>query len=375
MKIVRRLLIYTSVLFLVYGCASTNLNKTIAKGNTQKALKQISAGKYIDKKDKDGNTALHIAALNGNYQVVEALLSKGINVNTRNHSGNTPLHSSILSKNINLKVINFIIDSGADINATNNQDHTPLILASSLGCNATEFQDDQIKLVETLINRGAEPDAVDKFGMTALHYAAFKGYPLEVIEILADAVNDINTQNIYGFTPYDLAAQNGQVDAARIFLKRGVSPHVIVKAATEQEKVDDEEDELVVNLAYISTARGYKFYSDWLKENNKSGEAVEMYKTSMTHYEKAIDEYKRVITIYQEMIPIAKRKNRNNIIKSVFASTVGVALACTVGVGFVSIPRNANTVPLCEEAIYNYQRDINACRKEIKDIETALADI
>jgi ankyrin repeat protein len=371
MKIIKRLLIYTSVLFWVYGCASANLNKTIAKGNTQKALKQISSGKYIDKKDKDGNTALHVAASNGNYQVIEALLSKGININTRNHSGNTPLHSSILSKNINLKVIDLLIDSGADINASNNQDHTPLILAG----NATEFKDDQIKLVETLIARGAEPDAVDRLGMTALHYAAFKGEPLEVIEILADAVNDINTQNIYGFTPYDLAAQNGKVDAARIFLKRGVIPHVIVKAATEQEKVDDAEDDPAVNLAYISTARGYKFYSDWLKENNKSGETVEMYETSMTHYEKAIDEYERVIAIYQGMISRAKRKNRNNVIKSVFASTVGVALACTVGVGFVSIPINANTVPLCEEVIYGYQRDINACRKEMRDIETSLADI
>jgi ankyrin repeat protein len=374
MKMIKNLSVCISVLFLLNGCASANLNKTITKGNTQKALKQISTSKKLDKKDKDGNTTLHIAVLNGNYPVTEALLSKGINVNTRNYSGNTPVHTGILSEKVNLQVINLLLDSGADINATNNQDQTPLILASSRESNTMEFED-QINLVEMLINRGAAPDAVDKFKANALHYAAFNGKPLKVVEILADSVNDIDTQTIHGFTPYDLAAQNGQVEAARMLLKRGIKPHVIVKDTAEQEKVDNEEEDMAVNLAYVSTARGYKFYSDWLKENNNLGEAVETYKTSMTHYEKAIEEYERVITIYQEMILVAKRKNRNNIIKSAFASTVGVALACTVGVGFVSIPGNSNTVPLCEEAIYNYQRDINACRKEIKDIETALADI
>lgn len=40
-------------------------------------------------KDNDGNTPLHLAAMNGNTGIVQTLLEKGANTNAKNNRGKT----------------------------------------------------------------------------------------------------------------------------------------------------------------------------------------------------------------------------------------------------------------------------------------------
>jgi len=48
----------------------------------------------VDAADKNGRTALHVAAANGHFQVVEELLSWGADVNKAAKGGQTPLHTA-----------------------------------------------------------------------------------------------------------------------------------------------------------------------------------------------------------------------------------------------------------------------------------------
>ena len=47
-------------------------------------------------KNKNGNTALHIAAGEGHINIVEILLNRGIDINSKNNDGDTALHWACL---------------------------------------------------------------------------------------------------------------------------------------------------------------------------------------------------------------------------------------------------------------------------------------
>jgi ankyrin repeat protein len=64
------------------------------------------------------------------------------------------------------------------------------------------------KRVQTLVRRGADINATNKFGDTALHTAVRQGKK-EVIRLLLEEGADGNAKNVYGATPLQLASEIG----------------------------------------------------------------------------------------------------------------------------------------------------------------------
>uniref|UniRef100_A0A3P8RN61 Ankyrin repeat domain 61 n=1 Tax=Amphiprion percula TaxID=161767 RepID=A0A3P8RN61_AMPPE len=132
---------------------------------------------------KSHQTALHLSVRYKTLSAVQILVSYGADVNAVDSSGMTPLHmaAGILHKGI----IACLIRQGADINMVCiHSGNTPLHLAAvAMTTKSTKTLEDGISCISELLESGAEPNAVNKAGMTPLQETCSMGNK-ELVDLL-----------------------------------------------------------------------------------------------------------------------------------------------------------------------------------------------
>ena len=75
--------------------------------------------------------------------------------------------------------------------------------------------------VQATLDKGVDVNAKARYGMTALSFAADRGFE-PLLTLLLDRGADVNVQDtFYKFRPIDMALSNGHLGAARLLLRRG----------------------------------------------------------------------------------------------------------------------------------------------------------
>ena len=137
----------------------------------------------INLRDQDGNTPLHLAAINGQTETVRALIELGADVNLAGNFRATPLHEA--ARHGHTETVQALIDAKAVMNLADNFGVTPLYEAARHG---------HTEIVQALIDAKAVVNLADNFGFTPLDRSAINGHT-EIIEILRTA------QSTQGFLP------------------------------------------------------------------------------------------------------------------------------------------------------------------------------
>ena len=153
-------------------------------------------------------------------QFVRELVSCGAKVNARitkgqggrnalNLNGATPF--LLASKTADIALLKLLLELGADPSITNADGDTPLIAAAGLGTTTAGevagTEEEVLEVIEWLVKLGADVNAVDKNGETAMHGAAYKNLP-RVVAFLASHGGQIevwNQKNKWGWTPLLIA--------------------------------------------------------------------------------------------------------------------------------------------------------------------------
>ena len=179
---------------------------------------------------ENGYTALHAAVLRSDVGLVKALLAHKANPNLRTTKG-TPLRRDSTDYNLPATLIGStpyqlaarflepdimraLAAGGADIALTFRDGSTPLMLAAGAtsGNNSTrrgiavidggvvEPESLVLQTVTTAIELGADVNAANQAGDTALHTAATRGLNT-VVQLLADKGAQLNVKNKRGLTP------------------------------------------------------------------------------------------------------------------------------------------------------------------------------
>ena len=252
------------------------LHAACAQENTQNVQLLLDAGTDVNHVSSAGHTPLHIAASKSNINIVTLLLDHKADVNSMNSCYQTPLHiavdkgeeliiqkllshkadpslkdevgntslhlavksedakpgffkagASVIISNwspfptsyseCNIHLVQAIIGHGADVNAINKRGQTALWFACCSG---------QMEYVKILLDAGADPNIVDKNGGSCLHAAVHGSCSAETIQNMIDHGVHVNAVNEEGATALLLACGSAQSEMVDVLLKAKADPNM-----------------------------------------------------------------------------------------------------------------------------------------------------
>lgn len=134
-------------------------------GHLDKVKEALAAGVPVDTVDSVDQTALIAAASKDQLEIAKVLLAHGADPNAHDPAGWTPLiHATYFGSSLDL--ISLLVDKGANVNAQNDRGVTALYLAAAGGHEA---------YVQHLLKLGADPKLATKTGYTPLRVAQANG--------------------------------------------------------------------------------------------------------------------------------------------------------------------------------------------------------
>ncbi|XP_017673296.1 PREDICTED: ankyrin repeat, SAM and basic leucine zipper domain-containing protein 1 isoform X4 [Lepidothrix coronata] len=169
----------------------------------------------------DKNEALKKALFRGDVSLIEELLNSGISIETSFQFGWTPLMCA--ASVANFAVVRLLLDRGA--NACFEIDKYTVLMAA---CTAQASEENILKTVELLLSRNADPNLTCRKKMTALMYAARKGYA-RVVALLVACGSHINAQDENGYSALIWAAQHGHRSVILKLLELGADKNLQTK--------------------------------------------------------------------------------------------------------------------------------------------------
>ena len=264
------------------------LHAACAQENTQNVQLLLDARADVNRASSAGHTPLHIAVTKSNIDIVTLLLDQNADVNSRNSCHRTPLHIAvnkgeepIIQKLLlwkadpalkdevgntslhlavkseaskpgflkagacvtisdwslfpasyspcRIQLVQAIIDHGADVNAMNSRGQTALWFACCSG--QTEF-------VKILLDKGADPNIIDKNGESCLHAAVYGSCSAETIQNIINHGASVNAVNKDGATALLLACHMAQMESVNLLLKAKADQNIadveVIQASMKQ---------------------------------------------------------------------------------------------------------------------------------------------
>ncbi len=188
----------------------TPIEWALYAGNVDVIKLFVEKGAVLEKNPAGGMPPLLRAAMNGSA-VIHYLLDQGHEVDAKGPRGATPLLMAVDLGNAD--GARALAMRGADVNAVDEAGQTPFLIAVKKGSK---------ELVNLFLDKGAKVNTVDaRTGKTLLHEAALRGYS-GVIETLLARGADKNAQDKNGYTALSYALKYGNKSAAEILRKYGV---------------------------------------------------------------------------------------------------------------------------------------------------------
>ncbi|GES62743.1 Mg2+ transporter protein, CorA-like/Zinc transport protein ZntB [Aspergillus terreus] len=192
----------------------TPLCLAVTNGHSRIVEALLQSGAHVDALStyQDGEiSALHIAVIVANYTSVRLLLSQGASVNIPRAGGTTPLHDAILQQNVD--IVDCLLQEGASPIMRDDQGNSAFHLASQFDC---------VEILDLLWAwaPGKHITEINESNHAPLHIASMKDCP-KVVEWLLDKGAEVDQKGDDGCTPLHLASMHGNNSMVLILLRYG----------------------------------------------------------------------------------------------------------------------------------------------------------
>jgi uncharacterized protein (TIGR02996 family) len=146
-------------------------------GRTQTAVLSalLDAGADPDRQDDDGLTPLALAVDRDLLRVANTFFELGLDPQHRIGGGRTLLH--VAARAGSTRMIELLLDRGLEVDSRCARGRTPLHEAAMARASYAN------EAADALLGHGADPNARDRFGWTALHYAVLNPYAVRLAEL------------------------------------------------------------------------------------------------------------------------------------------------------------------------------------------------
>ncbi|KAK7933950.1 hypothetical protein WMY93_004846 [Mugilogobius chulae] len=258
------------------GRKSTPLHFAAGFGRKDVVEHLLQTGANVHARDDGGLIPLHNACSFGHAEVVSLLLCQGADPNARDNWNYTPLHEAAIKGKIDVCIV--LLQHGADPNIRNTDGKSALDLADpsakavltgeykkdelleaarsgneeklmalltplNVNCHASDGRKstsqkmlstplhlaagyNRVRIVQLLLQHGADVHAKDKGGLVPLHNACSYGH-YEVTELLLKHGACVNAMDLWQFTPLHEAASKNRVEVCSLLLSHGADPTLL----------------------------------------------------------------------------------------------------------------------------------------------------
>lgn len=218
------------------GTGSTLLDKGILITSQHGALVAflLDQGANLNAGDKNGYTPLHAAALYRNPELVRTFLVLGANPNAQLSKnlpgmgymvGATPFMLAAFAGDA--ATMRLLAANGADPSRPLENQTTALMLAAGLNTGRDEDEalpeGDAIEAVKVAVELGADVNAVNETGRTAMHGAGDQGRTA-IVQFLVERGAKVDLKDANGDTPFSFTLRANHKTTGDLLIKLGADP-------------------------------------------------------------------------------------------------------------------------------------------------------
>ncbi|ADO76510.1 ankyrin repeat domain-containing protein [Halanaerobium praevalens] len=188
-------------------------------------------GIELEERNNLNSTPLIACAQGCHPEALSWLIAKGAEINVRGgFDDSPPIHKAIsnhsdYSPANRAKTVEILLNAGADIEAFDSDDFNPLMNAAYYGCNS---------VVQLLLEKGADVNAVNKAGLTAAHCAVLgdSAYDYDygksktnILRKLKEYGADLNLADLNGKSPLVYSLLHNKREIFLALLELGADPN------------------------------------------------------------------------------------------------------------------------------------------------------
>lgn len=192
-----------------------DIHHAAESGCIKKIEQYLKEGVNVNSIDETGRPLLMNAVAADQVETVEFLLLRGADPDQLGDNTAGSFSLGIAAFRGKVRIVNLLLQNGANINVTNKSGLSALELAALGG---------QLEILKILISQKAELYN-STTGLSVIHSAAVSNNPLVLTEILKYNL-DINSTDKEGWTPLLAAVSTGLIENVKILLDAGADVNI-----------------------------------------------------------------------------------------------------------------------------------------------------